>query len=529
MMRPRRRPGCSSVKWVCARAAASAVGAKAATSPRPSTEQLGSCAQAMFAEDTAAHEGLLQRVDPRVKVVTLLGLLVAVSLVRSLPVLVVAYLATLVLAVLSRLPMRLFVRRVWLFIPIFTGIVVLPATLNVITAGHVVVPLGTWFGHELGITAEGLTSAAMIVTRVATSISLVVLLTLTTPWTRLLAALRALLVPRLFILVLGMAYRYLFHLLNSVLDMFTARRARRSATAVTPCRAGSSWPPALVHCSARRTRSPKRCTWRWCRAATPATLAPSPPSGSVPSTSCGSQRRSLPPSCWSVSAVAETLLDLAGVSYSYLGRFAALDDVSLTVAAGEKVALLGANGCGKSTLLKILDGLVFPDSGTYHAFDAHITEDHLEDEQFNRGFRSRIGFVFQNSDAQVFSPTVREEIAFGPLSMSLDTDLASIRVDDTLDMLDIGELADRAPHQLSGGEKKKVAIASVLVMNPEVLLFDEPTAALDPRTQQWLIELIIELNHSRQDHRARHSRPRRARTAGGQMRRVLRAPSHRRL
>jgi cobalt ECF transporter T component CbiQ len=182
--------------------------------------------EAMFAEDTAAHEGLLQRVDPRVKVVTLLGLLVAVSLVRSLPVLVVAYLATLVLAGLSRLPMRLFVRRVWLFIPIFTGIVVLPATLNVITAGHVVVPLGTWFGHELGITAEGLTSAAMIVTRVATSISLVVLLTLTTPWTRLLAALRALLVPRLFILVLGMAYRYLFHLLNSVLDMFTARRAR---------------------------------------------------------------------------------------------------------------------------------------------------------------------------------------------------------------------------------------------------------------------------------------------------------------
>jgi cobalt ECF transporter T component CbiQ len=182
--------------------------------------------EAMFAEDTAAHEGLLQRVDPRVKVVTLLGLLVAVSLVRSLPVLVVAYLATLVLAVLSRLPMRLFVRRVWLFIPIFTGIVVLPATLNVITAGHVVVPLGTWFGRELGITAEGLTSAAMIVTRVATSISLVVLLTLTTPWTRLLAALRALLVPRLFILVLGMAYRYLFHLLNSVLDMFTARRAR---------------------------------------------------------------------------------------------------------------------------------------------------------------------------------------------------------------------------------------------------------------------------------------------------------------
>jgi cobalt/nickel transport system ATP-binding protein len=192
----------------------------------------------------------------------------------------------------------------------------------------------------------------------------------------------------------------------------------------------------------------------------------------------------------------EPLLDVDRVSYSYLGRFTALDTVSMTVATGEKVALLGANGCGKSTLLKLLDGLLFPDAGTYRAFDADITEDHLEDEQFNRGFRSRMGFVFQNSDAQVFSPTVREEIAFGPLSMGLDRDAVAARVDDTLAMLDITALAERAPYQLSGGEKKKVAIASVLVMNPEVLLFDEPTAALDPRTQQWLIELTFELGRT---------------------------------
>jgi cobalt ECF transporter T component CbiQ len=182
--------------------------------------------QAMFAEDTAAQAGFLQRLDPRVKVLTTLGLLIAVSLVHNLPVLVVAYFATLVLAVLSKLSLGFFVKRVWLFVPIFTGIVVLPATLNLITAGAIVVPLGTWFGHEVGLTSQGLTSAAMIVTRVATSISLVVLLTLTTPWTRLLAALRSLFVPRMFILVLGMAYRYLFHLLSSVVDMYTARRAR---------------------------------------------------------------------------------------------------------------------------------------------------------------------------------------------------------------------------------------------------------------------------------------------------------------
>jgi len=183
----------------------------------------------------------------------------------------------------------------------------------------------------------------------------------------------------------------------------------------------------------------------------------------------------------------------SGLSYAYLERFPALDDVSLTIRRGEKIALIGANGCGKSTLLKVLDGLVFPDTGTYRAFDAAVTEENLEDEQFSRGFRSRVGFVFQNSDAQVFSPTVREEIAFGPLNMGLTRDQVNARVDDTLTMLDITDLAERAPYQLSGGQKKRVAIASVLVMNPEVLLFDEPTASLDPRTQQWLVELIAEL------------------------------------
>ncbi|MCU1453592.1 MAG: Sulfate-transporting ATPase [Acidimicrobiales bacterium] len=190
----------------------------------------------------------------------------------------------------------------------------------------------------------------------------------------------------------------------------------------------------------------------------------------------------------------EPLLEVHDLHYAYLGRFPALAGVSLTVEAGEKLALLGANGCGKSTLLKVLDGLLFPDAGTYRAFGAEITETGLEDEQRNRGFRSRIGFIFQNSDAQVFSPTVREEVAFGPLTMGLDAAEVEARVHDTLAMLNIAPLAERAPYQLSGGEKKRVAIASVLAMNPEVLLFDEPTAALDPRTQGWLIELIVELN-----------------------------------
>ena len=194
--------------------------------------------------------------------------------------------------------------------------------------------------------------------------------------------------------------------------------------------------------------------------------------------------------------MAETLLDLAGVSYSYLGRFAALDDVSLTVAAGEKVALLGANGCGKSTLLKILDGLCLP--RLRHL--SRLRRPHHRRPPRGRAIQPRVPITDRVRVPEQRCTGLLTHRAGGdrvrPTAMGLDTDLASIRVDDTLDMLDIGELADRAPHQLSGGEKKKVAIASVLVMNPEVLLFDEPTAALDPRTQQWLIELIIELNHA---------------------------------
>ncbi len=181
------------------------------------------------------------------------------------------------------------------------------------------------------------------------------------------------------------------------------------------------------------------------------------------------------------------------IGYSYLDRFPALEKVSLSIHAGERVALLGANGCGKSTLLKLLDGLIFPSAGTFTAFGHPVTEDTLEDEQFSQAFRSRVGFVFQNSDAQVFSPSVREEVAFGPLQLGLTPEQASTRVEETLTMLGIADLADRAPFQLSGGQKKRVAIAGVLATNPEVLLFDEPTAALDPRSQYWLTDLIEQL------------------------------------
>jgi cobalt ECF transporter T component CbiQ len=185
--------------------------------------------QVMFSEDVATRRGALQRLDPRLKAVALLVLLVAVGLVHHVSVLVGAYALTLALAAVSGLPLGFFVKRVWLFVPIFTGIVVLPATLSIVTPGHVVLVLWHWHGTPQGFTAQGLTSAALVITRVATSVSLVVLLTLTTPWTKLLAGLRALGVPRMFILIIGMAYRFIFLLLATVTEMYEARKARTVA------------------------------------------------------------------------------------------------------------------------------------------------------------------------------------------------------------------------------------------------------------------------------------------------------------
>jgi cobalt ECF transporter T component CbiQ len=186
----------------------------------------GVARQALLSEEIAARRGLLQRLDARAKLLGVLALLLAAGLVRDIPVLLGLYGLTLVLAAASRIGLRWFVKRVWLFIPLFTGVIVAPAMFSFVTPGEVVLPLGHWFGHEVGLTRQGLTSMGLIVSRVATSISLVVLLTLTTSWPRLLSALRALLAPRLIVLVLGMAYRYLFVLLDAVSEMITARRAR---------------------------------------------------------------------------------------------------------------------------------------------------------------------------------------------------------------------------------------------------------------------------------------------------------------
>jgi cobalt/nickel transport system ATP-binding protein len=184
-----------------------------------------------------------------------------------------------------------------------------------------------------------------------------------------------------------------------------------------------------------------------------------------------------------------TLFDLQDVGYRYQ-RVVALDSLTLSIAEGTRVALVGANGSGKSTLLRILDGLCFPEAGRVRFRGDEMTEERFGDEAFADAFRRRVGLVFQNADVQLFSPTVFDEVAFGPLQLRLTRSEVRDRVRETLERLRLQHLADRVPQRLSGGEKKRVALASVLVMDPEVLLLDEPTATLDPRSQSQVIDLL---------------------------------------
>ncbi|MFQ5465241.1 MAG: energy-coupling factor ABC transporter ATP-binding protein [Thermodesulfobacteriota bacterium] len=190
-------------------------------------------------------------------------------------------------------------------------------------------------------------------------------------------------------------------------------------------------------------------------------------------------------------ACAGEVFAVEGVSFSYDGH-PALKDVSFTVEAGESLSILGANGTGKTTLLKVLDGLAAPDTGSVRFFGSPLTDRSLTGDLL-RAFRSRVGLVFSDPDVQLFSPTVFDEVAFGPLQLGLGPGEAARRADELLDMLGISRLRDRPPYALSDGEKKKVAIASVLAADPDVLLLDEPTGGLDPRSQVWFMELLAEL------------------------------------
>lgn len=166
----------------------------------------------------------------------------------------------------------------------------------------------------------------------------------------------------------------------------------------------------------------------------------------------------------------------------------ALDNINFKVFKGERVAVLGANGAGKSTLFKHLNGILRPLSGEVLVKGEKITKKNV------RTCREAVGIVFQDPDDQVLAPSVEEDVAFGPINMGLSRSEVEMRVKEALEMVGLTGFEERAPHHLSGGQKKLVAIAGILAMRPEVIVLDEPTAGLDPLSSARVLELITKMN-----------------------------------
>ena len=184
------------------------------------------------------------------------------------------------------------------------------------------------------------------------------------------------------------------------------------------------------------------------------------------------------------------MIEVKNLKYSYNSQYQALKGVSLKVNKGEMVSLLGKNGAGKSTLFLHLNGIYEPDEG-----QVFIDGEELKyDKKSLLKFRQKVGIVFQNSDDQIFAPTVEEDVAFGPLNLGLPMEEVQDRVEDALARVGMSGFEKAAPHHLSGGQKKRVAIAGILAMKPEIMVLDEPTAGLDPQGVTNLSILLKQLN-----------------------------------
>lgn len=184
-------------------------------------------------------------------------------------------------------------------------------------------------------------------------------------------------------------------------------------------------------------------------------------------------------------------IEVKDIHFSYPDGYKAVKGLSFLIHHGESVGIIGANGAGKSTLLMLITGVLFPDKGEVLVGDVHVTKKSLP------VIRQRLGMIFQDPDDQLFMTTVYEDVAFGPRNYGLNEMEVENRVVKALEMVGILHLKDRAPFKLSGGEKRAAAIASVLSMQPDVLILDEPTAALDPKSRRRVMGLMKSFKHTK--------------------------------
>lgn len=187
----------------------------------------------------------------------------------------------------------------------------------------------------------------------------------------------------------------------------------------------------------------------------------------------------------------QPIIKIRDLHYQYPDGTQALKGISLEIARGDAIAVIGGNGAGKSTLLMHLNGTLTPQKGRIGISGIEVTQDTL------KHIRQKVGMVFQNPDDQLFMPTVSDDVAFGPVNMGLSGEDVENRVQEALKEVDAWEIRNKAPHHLSGGEKRSVSIATILAMKPDILAMDEPASGLDPQSRRNLINLLNNFPHTK--------------------------------
>jgi cobalt/nickel transport system ATP-binding protein len=421
--------------------------------------------------DQYAHlESPLHRWNPRVKFVALFALIVAFSLVRDLAYVPLMLAVTALIFALSRLPLGFLITRLrYPGVFLLALVVILP-----LFSGQTVL----WQVGPLAIRTEGLTLMLLVVARFTAilTVSLVIFGTMTL--TTSAQTLRGLGVPALLVDMLLLTLRYLFEFADMLARMQTAMRLRgfsvrrsglnrRSAAQV-----GGLIGTLLIRSfeQAEHVYKAMRLRGYGGRAQTSTTGTDAAPVASSPD-----------------RAASVPALEVRGLRFAYPGRPPVLDGIGLTVAHGERVGLIGPNGAGKTSLFLSVCGVLTPDAGTVAVYGEPVRAGH---------YHPQIGLVFQNPNDQLFSPTVRDDVAFGPVNAGLDAEAAAQRATEALTLTGSAHLIDRAPHHLSGGEKRMVAIAGVLALRPALVLYDEPDANLDMRARRRLIGFLKDAPHT---------------------------------
>lgn len=400
-------------------------------------------------EAVAALDSPIHRLDPRTKIVGLLGLVLAAALT---PVgawtAFAAYGAVLaVLVLVAGLPLGYVARRMVIEVPFLLAAILL-----------------IWVrGPEVGLT---------LAARVTLSVLAVVVLSSTTSFPRLLQGFERLRTPRLLVMIVALMWRYLHVIGDEVDRMRVAREARgyRPRGLWEARKAfGATIAALFVRSLERGERVFLAMTSRGYSGARPIEV-----------------RASGVPMRHQTRTAAAVVVD--DVHFTYPDGRLALDGVTLAIGAGERVAILGPNGAGKSTLCLHLNGILRPQRGRVVIGDQPVEGRDL------REIRRRVGLVFQDPDDMLFMPTVHEDVAFGPSNLGLPEEEVRARVDKALKMVAMTAERDRPPHHLSFGQRKRVAAAAVLSMEPEVLVLDEPSSNLDPRGRREFGEILLGLD-----------------------------------